>query len=316
MLCAPWSQQSLRFGSTKRILRLQLLRQRPVRRTFATHTVPRSPVCFSVLHACGVLTGWKSAGRDAYGSRYPYGYPHSSYHSPGDHGPNRGRTPQLFHSRESPEDNFQRGNLISPRSGPRMDHVAHRHDERSRGDDRDIRRENPTRSTWENGDPVERTERTRAQRAAVPTPQCPPKSPDISPPESVSENRLREVSAAGRSFQPVVVRTPLQTLPRPCIAPGTAAPVVGMFVRSVQHRRCQSLRGVCRSNRRSPLPCVSCAVFVRSKLCWRFWLRSWWRTTAAWPWTSTARCMRTPAGPDGTLRSAGVPAVTRGVARG
>jgi len=193
LLCAPWSQQSLRFGSTKRILRLQLLRQRPVRRTFATHTVPRSPVCFSVLHACGVLTGWKSAGRDAYGSRYPYGYPHSSYHSPGDHGPNRGRTPQLFHSRESPEDNFQRGNLISPRSGPRMDHVAHRHDERSRGDDRDIRRENPTRSTWENGDPVERTERTRAQRAAVPTPQCPPKSPYISPPESVSENRLREV---------------------------------------------------------------------------------------------------------------------------
>jgi hypothetical protein len=188
LLCAPWPQQSLRFGSTKRIL--QLRRQRPVRRTVATHTVPRSPVCFGALHACGVLTGWKSAGWDAYGSRYPYGYPHSPFHSPGDYG----HTPHLFHSqREGPEDKYQRGNLISPRSGLRMDHVAHRHDERSRRDDRDIRRENPTGPSWEDGDPIQRTERTRAQRAAAPTPQSLPESPDSFLPERVHENRLREV---------------------------------------------------------------------------------------------------------------------------
>ena len=148
--------------------------QRPVRRAVATHTVPRSPVCFGVLHACGVLTEWKSAGRDVYGSRYAYGYPHSPYHSPGDHG----HTPQLFHSRESPEDKYQRGNLISPSSGLRMDHVAHRHDERSRRDDRDIRRVNPTRPTWEVGDPFQQTERTQAQRAAALTPQSLPESLD------------------------------------------------------------------------------------------------------------------------------------------
>jgi hypothetical protein len=192
LLCAPWPQQSLRFGSTKRIL--QLLRQRPVLRTVATHTVPRSLVCSGVLHACGVLTGWKSAGRDAYGSRYPYGYPHSPYHSPGDHG----HAPPVFHSLESPQDKYQRGNLISPRSGlrmdhVRMDHVAHRHNERSRRDDRDIRRENPTRPTWVDGDPIQRTERTRAQRAAAPTPQSLPESPDSLLPERVHENRLREV---------------------------------------------------------------------------------------------------------------------------